>query len=141
MNSITTASSILLGVIAFNFASAFVTARTAKSKGYRAGWFFFFSLISWYITGVIAIFLRTKGDLTAKAKFPSVVLLALGTVVEFAGLAMLPNVDQNATAEAQLAALTNQTSLGALAVAAAGALVVVAAIANDNRHLPNTSTN
>jgi cytochrome bd-type quinol oxidase subunit 2 len=133
MDAYSLASTLLVAVVIFSIAAAWVTGRTAKSKGYSFGWFFVFSLLSWYITAVVTVFLKPKYDKSAKPKISSAIYLIVGTLVEFTGLAMLPNVDNNASPEAQLAAFASRSALGAIAVAIAGALIVVAGVANDRR--------
>jgi cytochrome bd-type quinol oxidase subunit 2 len=133
MDSLSIASALLVAVVLFSIAAAWVTGRTAKSKGYSYGWFFTFSLLSWYITAVITVFLKPRFDKSAKPKISSAIYVIAGTLVEFTGLGMLPNVDPNASPEVQLAEFTSQSALGAIAVAVAGALIVLAGVSNDRR--------
>ena len=133
MDPLAFATTGLFGLIAFSIAAAWVTARTAKSKGYRFGWFYVFSLVSWYITAIVVVFIRPKGDKTAKAKLSSVVLLTIGTIVEFTGLSMLPDAAPTLTDQQLLELFASKSSIGAIAVALAGALIAVAGVANDRR--------
>lgn len=127
------ALSALVGLIAFSLSAAWVSARTARSKGYKFGWFYVFSLVSWFITAVVVVFIKPKGDKTAKAKLSSVVLLTIGTIVEFTGLSMLPDAAPTLTDQQLLELFASKSSIGAIAVALAGALIAVAGVANDRR--------
>ena len=133
MDPLTFATVGLFGLIGFNIAAAWVTGRTARSKGYKFAAFFVFSLVSWFITAVVAVFIKPKGDKSAKTRLNSVVMLAIGTVIEFTGLGMLPEVSENLTDEQLLEIFASQSSVGAISVALAGALIVVGGVANDYR--------
>ena len=130
----------LVGLVTFSLAAAWVSARTARSKGYKFGWFFVFSLVSWFITAVVVVFIKPKTDKTAKAKLSSVLMLTLGAIVEFVGLGMLPQPSDTLSDAEVLKLFASQQSIGAIAVALAGALIVVAGVANDNRQTQNTRT-
>ena len=115
-------------------ASAGVIARTAKSKGYSFGLFFFFGVISYLLTAVVTIFLRPKGEANARPKISSIALLALGVLVEFVGIGYIPDVlDANSSAAAIAAVVGDSQFLGGVAIAFAGLLIVIGAVANDYR--------
>lgn len=130
----------LVGLVAFSIAAAWVSARTARSKGYKFGWFFVFSLVSWFITAVVVVFIKPKANKTAKAKLSSVLLITLGAIVEFVGLSMLPEASATLSDQELLELFASQQSMGAIAVALAGALIVVGGVANDHRQESNTRT-
>ena len=134
MDPLTFATVGLFGLIGFNIAAAWVTGRTARSKGYKFAAFFVLSLVSWFITAVVAVFIKPKGNKMAKTRLNSVVMLAIGTVVEFTGLGMLPEVSEKLSDEQLLAVFASQESMGAIAIALAGALIVVGGVANDYRN-------
>lgn len=133
MDVYTFAGNAALVLLAFSIAAAWVTARTAKSKGYKFWLFFVLSLVSWFITAVVTVFLKPKGSTTSKVRLSSVILLAVGALVEFGALSSLPMGDASMTDEQILELFMTQQSLGTLAVALAGALVIVAGVANDRR--------
>ncbi len=83
---------------------------------------------------MVAVFIKPKGDKSAKTRLNSVVMLAIGTIVEFTGLGMLPEVSENLTDEQLLEIFASQNSVGAIAIALAGALIVVGGVANDYRN-------
>lgn len=126
---------LVLGfLLALTVASAGVIARTAKSKGYSFGWFFFFGVISYLLTAVVTIFLRPKGEANARPKVSSLALLALGVVVEFVGISYIPDVlDADSSAAAIAAVVGDPQFLGGVAIAFAGLLIVIGAVANDYR--------
>lgn len=130
----------LVGLVAFSIAAAWVSARTARSKGYKFGWFFVFSLVSWFITAVVVVFIKPKANKTAKAKLSSVLLITLGAIVEFVGLSMLPEASATLSDQELLELFASQQSMGAIAVALAGALIVVGGVANDHRQESTTRT-
>lgn len=111
---------------------AAVIGRTAKSKGYSFGLFFFFGFISYLLTAVVAIFIRPKGQRDAKPKISSIALLSLGIIVEFTGLASLPALESQEAMTAELLANPEQF-FGSLFIALAGILIVMGAVANDYR--------
>jgi cytochrome bd-type quinol oxidase subunit 2 len=123
----------LVGLIAFSLAAAWVSARTARSKGYKFGWFFVFSLVSWFITAVVVVLIKPKTDKTAKAKLSSVLMVTAGAIVEFIGLSMLPTPSATMTDTEVLELFASGSGIGAIAIALAGALVVVGGVANDKR--------
>lgn len=84
---------VLIGLLVLTISSAFVIARTAKSKGYSFGLFFFFGIISYLLAAVVTVFLRPKGQTTAKPRITSVSLLALGVLIEFVGLGYIPDAE------------------------------------------------
>ncbi len=133
MDVYTFAGNAALVLLAFSIAAAWVTARTAKSKGYKFWLFFVLSLVSWFITAVVTVFLKPKGSSASKVRLSSVILLAVGALVEFGALSSLPMGDASMTDEQILELFMTQQSLGTLAVALAGALVIVAGVANDRR--------
>lgn len=133
MDVYTFAGNAALVLLAFSIAAAWVTARTAKSKGYKFWLFFVLSLVSWFITAVVTVFLKPKGSPTSKVRLSSVILLAVGALVEFGALSSLSMGDASMTDEQILELFMTQQSLGTLAVALAGALVIVAGVANDRR--------
>lgn len=135
MDLYTTLMVVLAGLLILTVSSAFVIARTAKSKGYSFGLFFFFAIVSYLITAVVAVFMRPKGSANAKPRISSLSLLALGVLVEFIGIGYIP--DSQLTAASDAAALTAMLSdsqfIGGAAIALAGILIVVGAVANDYR--------
>jgi cytochrome bd-type quinol oxidase subunit 2 len=130
----------LFGLIGFSIAAAWVSARTARSKGYKFGWFFVFSLVSWFITAVVVVFIKPKNDKPAKAKLSTVLMLTLGAIIEFVGLSMLPQASATLSDAEVLELFASQQSIGAIAVALAGALIVVGGVANDHRQESNNRT-
>ena len=130
-------SSLLLMLsflLALTVASAAVIGRTAKSKGYSFGLFFFFGVISYLLTAVVTIFLRPKGETNARPKVSSLALLGLGVLVEFIGIGYIPDVlDANSSAEAVAAMIGDSQFLGGVSIAFAGLLIVIGAVANDFR--------
>ena len=133
MDTYTFAGNALLVLLAFSVAAAWVTARTARSKGYKFWLFFVLSLISWFITAVVTVFLKPKGASNSRVRLSSVIMLALGSLIEFGALSSLPIGDPSMTDEQILELFMTQQSMGTIAVAIAGALVVVAGVANDRR--------
>jgi hypothetical protein len=63
----------------------------------------------------------------------SVILLAVGAIIEIAALGSLPLIDPTMSDEEILQAFMAPGVSGALVVALAGALVIVAGVANDRR--------
>jgi hypothetical protein len=126
---------VLAGLLVLTVSSALVIARTAKSKGYSFGLFFFFAIVSYLITAVVTVFMRPKGDTTAKPRISSLALLILGVVVEFIGIGYIP--DSQLTASSDAAALTamlqDSQFIGGVAIALAGLLIVIGSVANDFR--------
>jgi cytochrome bd-type quinol oxidase subunit 2 len=113
---------------------AFVIGRTAKSKGYRFGWFFVFGFVSYLLASVVTVFLKPKGQPEAKPKLTSVLLLIVGIVIEFTGLSLLPNLDPSISNEEAVQAFSSSTQvMGGLFVAIAGVLVIIGSVANDYR--------
>ena len=133
MDTYTFAGNALLVLIAFSVAAAWVTARTARSQGYKFWLFFVLSLISWFITAVVTVFLKPKGASNSRVRLSSVIMLALGSLIEFGALSSLPIGDPSMTDEQILELFMTQQAIGTIAVAIAGALVVVAGVANDRR--------
>jgi hypothetical protein len=127
------AGNTLLILIAFSIAAAWVTARTARSKGYKFWLFFVLSLLSWFITAVVAIFIKPKGVANSKVRLSSVLVLTAGAFIEFGALSSLPLLDPAMTDEQIIEALLVPSASGSLIVALAGALLIVAAVANDKR--------
>lgn len=125
----------LAGLLVLTVSSAFVIARTAKSKGYSFGWFFFFAILSYLITAVVTVFIRPKGDTNARPRISSVALLLLGVIVEFIGLSYIPDAQLEATSNdaAVFALLDDSQFRGGVAIALAGLLIVIGAVANDFR--------
>lgn len=140
MDTLSFALLAIVGLVIFSISAAWVSARTARSKGYRFAWFFVFSLVSWFITAVVTVFIKPKGDKNAKVRMSSVLMLTFGAIVEFVGLSMLPEAPAGISDEALLELFASQGSMGAIAVALAGALVVVGGVANDFRQADNTRT-
>lgn len=126
---------VLIGLLVLTISSAFVIARTAKSKGYSFGLFFFFGIISYLLAAVVTVFLRPKGQTTAKPRITSVSLLALGVLIEFVGLGYIPDAELNSSSDATalLAMIGNSQFIGGASIALAGLLVIVGAVANDYR--------
>ncbi len=122
-------------LLVLTVSSALVIGRTAKSKGYSFGLFFFFAILSYLITAVVTIFMRPKGDTKAKPKISSVALLALGIIVEFVGLNYIPQngIDSQTEAEAVATLVADPQFTGGVAIALAGVLIIVGAVANDYR--------
>ena len=133
MDTYTFAGNALLVLLAFSVAAAWVTARTARSKGYKFWLFFVLSLISWFITAVVTVFLKPKGASNSRVRLSSVIMLALGSLIEFGALSSLPIGAPSMTDEQILELFMTQQAIGTIAVAIAGALVVVAGVANDRR--------
>ena len=133
MDALTFAGNTLLILIAFTIAAAWVTARTARSKGYKFWLFFVLSVLSWFITAVVTIFLKPKGAVKSKARLSSVLMLTAGAFIEFGALSSLPLLDPAMTDEQIIDALMAPSASGSLVVALAGALLIVAAVANDKR--------
>jgi cytochrome bd-type quinol oxidase subunit 2 len=133
MDTLAFASNSLLILIAFTIGAAWVTARTARSKGYKFWLFFVLSLLSWFITAVVAIFIKPKGAAKSKVRLSSVLMLTVGALIEFGALSSLPLLDPSMTDEQIIQALSAPESSGSLLVALAGALLVVAGVANDKR--------
>jgi cytochrome bd-type quinol oxidase subunit 2 len=133
MDALTFAGNTLLILIAFTIAAAWVTARTARSKGYKFWLFFVLSVLSWFITAVVTIFIKPKGAAKSKARLSSVLMLTAGAFIEFGALSSLPPLDPAMTDEQIIDALMAPSASGSLVVALAGALLIVAAVANDKR--------
>jgi cytochrome bd-type quinol oxidase subunit 2 len=133
MDALTFAGNTLLILIAFTIAAAWVTARTARSKGYKFWLFFVLSVLSWFITAVVTIFLKPKGAAKSKARLSSVLMLTAGAFIEFGALSSLPLLDPAMTDEQIIDSLMAPSASGSLVVALAGALLIVAAVANDKR--------
>lgn len=123
---------ILLGI---TVSSALVIARTAKSKGYSFGLFFFFAIVSYLITAVVTVLIRPKGQANARPRISSLALLILGIVVEFVGLGYIPESQLTAESDAAAIAAMLQDSqfIGGVAIAFAGLLIVIGSVANDYR--------
>lgn len=132
----TTLLLVLAGLLVLTVSSALVIARTAKSKGYSFGLFFFFAIVSYLLTAVVTVFIRPKGNTTAKPRISSLALLILGIVVEFIGIGYIP--DSQLTADSSAAAISAMLSdsqfIGGVWIALAGLLIVIGAVANDYRH-------
>lgn len=133
MDALTFAGNTLLILIAFTIAAAWVTARTARSKGFKFWLFFVLSVLSWFITAVVTIFIKPKGAAKSKARLSSVLMLTAGAFIEFGALSSLPLLDPAMTDEQIIDALMAPSASGSLVVALAGALLIVAAVANDKR--------
>ena len=133
MDALTFAGNTLVILIAFTIAAAWVTARTARSKGYKFWLFFVLSVLSWFITAVVTIFIKPKGAAKSKARLSSVLMLTAGAFIEFGALSSLPLLDPAMTDEQIFDALMAPSVSGSLVVALAGALLIVAAVANDKR--------
>jgi cytochrome bd-type quinol oxidase subunit 2 len=133
MDALTFAGNTLLILIAFTIAAAWVTARTARSKGYKFWLFFVLSVLSWFITAVVTIFIKPKGAAKSKARLSSVLMLTAGAFIEFGALSSLPLLDPAMTDEQIIDSLMAPSASGSLVVALAGALLIVAAVANDKR--------
>ncbi len=133
MDALTFAGNTLLTLIAFTIAAAWVTARTARSKGYKFWLFFVLSVLSWFITAVVTIFIKPKGAAKSKARLSSVLMLTAGAFIEFGALSSLPLLDPAMTDEQIIDSLMAPSASGSLVVALAGALLIVAAVANDKR--------
>jgi hypothetical protein len=135
MDLYTTLLLALAGLLVLGVSSALVIARTAKSKGYSYGLFFFFAIISYLITAVVTVFIRPKGEANARPKVSSLALLILGVLVEFTGLGYIPDskVPANGDEAALIAILSDSQFIGGAAIAMAGLLIVVGAVANDYR--------
>ena len=133
MDALTFAFNTLLILVAFTIAAAWVTARTARSKGYKFWLFFVLSVLSWFITAVVTIFIKQKGVANSKVRLSSVLMLTAGAFIEFGALSSLPLLDPSMTDEQIIDALLVPSATGSLVVALAGALLVVAAVANDKR--------
>lgn len=140
MDTLSFALLAIVGLVIFSISAAWVSARTARSKGYRFAWFFVFSLVSWFITAVVTVFIKPKGDNNAKVRMSSVLMLTFGAIIEFVGLGMLPQASASLSDQEVLELFATQSSIGAIAVAAAGALVIVGGVANDFRQADNTRT-
>lgn len=133
MDALTFAGNTLIILVAFTIAAAWVTARTARSKGYKFWLFFVLSVLSWFITAVVTIFIKQKGVANSKVRLSSVLMLTAGAFIEFGALSSLPLLDPSMTDEQIIDALLVPSATGSLVVALAGALLVVAAVANDKR--------
>jgi cytochrome bd-type quinol oxidase subunit 2 len=113
---------------------AFVIGRTAKSKGYSFGWFFFFGFVSYLLASVVTVLLKPKDQPQAKPKLTSILLLIVGIVIEFTGLSLLPNIDPTISNDQAVQEFTSSTQvMGGLFVAIAGILVIIGSVANDYR--------
>lgn len=127
---------VLTALLFLTVASAFVIARTAKSKGYSFGLFFFLGIMSYLITAVITVFIRPKGETQAKPRISSVGLLALGVLVEFIGIGYIPDAQLTAASDSAAiqALIADSQFVGGVAIALAGLLVIIGAVANDYRN-------
>jgi hypothetical protein len=127
---------ILAALLMLTVSSAAVIARTAKSKGYRYGLFFVLGIVSYLLTSVVTVFMRPKGDTTAKPRISSVALLILGIVVEFIGIGNIPDaaITSSSDTAAIQALLSDSQFVGGAAIAFAGILIVIGSVANDYRH-------
>ena len=127
---------VLAGLLVLTVSSALVIARTAKSKGYSFGLFFFFAIVSYLITAVVTVFMRPKGDTTAKPRISSLALLILGVVVEFIGIGYIPESEITASSDASAvsALIGDSQFLGGVSIALAGLLIIIGAVANDYRN-------
>jgi hypothetical protein len=130
----------LTALLVLTISSSFVIARTAKSKGYSFGLFFFLGILSYLITAVITVFIRPKGETTAKPKISSVGLLALGVLVEFIGIGYIPESEITASSDAAAvsALIGDSQFLGGVSIALAGLLIIIGAVANDYRSAGKT---
>jgi len=131
----TTLMLILAALLVLSVASAAVIARTAKSKGYSFGLFFFFAIVSYLITAVVTVFMRPKGVENARPRISSLSLLVLGVLVEFIGIGYIPEsqLTANSDASAITAMLADSQFVGGAAIALAGLLIIVGSVANDFR--------
>lgn len=123
------------GLLVLTISSAAVIARTAKSKGYSYGLFFFFAVVSYLITAVVTVFMRPKGQANARPRISSLGLLVLGVLVEFIGLGYIPEskIPAGSDDAALIALFSDSQFLGGVTIAFAGILIVVGAVANDYR--------
>lgn len=123
------------GLLVLTISSAAVIARTAKSKGYSYGLFFFFAVVSYLITAVVTVFLRPKGQANTRPRISSLGLLVLGVLVEFIGLGYIPEskIPAGSDDAALIALFSDSQFLGGVTIAFAGILIVVGAVANDYR--------
>lgn len=133
MDSLVFAGNTLIILVAFTIGAAWVTARTARSKGYKFWLFFVLSVLSWFITAVVTIFIKPKGAVKSKVRLSSVLMLTAGAFIEFGALSSLPPLEPAMTDEQIIEALLATSATGSLLVALAGALLIVAAVANDKR--------
>ena len=133
MDTLSFAFNLLFVLIAFTIAAAWVTARTARSKGYKFWLFFVLSVLSWFITAVVTVFLKEKGAANSKVRLNSVIMMAVGAMIEFGALSTLPAIDPMLTDEQIMLAFMDSSATGTLVVALAGALLIVAGVANDKR--------
>jgi cytochrome bd-type quinol oxidase subunit 2 len=126
---------LIIGIaLAISAGFAFVIARTAKSKGYSFGWFFFFGFVSYLLASVVTVFLKPKGEQQAKPKLSSLLLLVTGIIVEFGGLSLLPNLDPSLSNEQAVHEFSSSSQvMGGLFVAIAGILIIMGSVANDYR--------
>jgi hypothetical protein len=127
---------VLAGLLVLTVSSALVIARTAKSKGYSYGLFFFLAVVSYLLTAMVTVFIKPKGDKTARPRLSSLALLVAGVVVEFIGIgsipeSVIPTTDDDA---ALIAMFSDSQFLGGVAIAFAGILIVLGAVANEFRH-------
>ena len=122
-------------MIRCSVASAGVIARTAKSKGYSFGLFFFFAILSYLITAVVTVFMRPKGEANARPRISSLTLLVLGVLVEFIGIGYIPESQLSASSDsAAIAAMLGDSQfIGGAAIALAGLLIIIGSVANDFR--------
>jgi hypothetical protein len=133
MDTLSFAGNLLFVLIAFTIAAAWVTARTARSKGYKFWLFFVLSVLSWFITAVVPVLLKDKGAANSKVRLNSVIMMAVGAMIEFGALSTLPAIDPTLTDEQIMLAFMDSSATGTLVVALAGALLIVAGVANDKR--------
>jgi hypothetical protein len=85
------------------------------------------------MTAVVTIFIKPKGAVKSKARLSSVLMLTAGAFIEFGALSSLPLLDPAMTDEQIIDSLMAPSASGSLVVALAGALLIVAAVANDKR--------
>lgn len=133
METLSFAGNLLLVLIAFTIAAAWVTARTARSKGYKFWLFFVLSVLSWFITAIVTVFLKPKGAANTKVRLSSLLMVTAGTFIEFGALSTLPEIDPSLTDEQIMLTFMDSSATGTLVVALAGALLIVAGVANDKR--------
>lgn len=127
---------ILLGFLAVLVIQAFIVARTAKSKGRSFALFLIFGLLSPFLASIFAMFIRPKnqpltdGQPARRVKLMSLIGFLAGASIEVYGLSQL-QIDDKMTDAQIVEALGTTASLGALTVAAAGILLMIASVANE----------
>jgi hypothetical protein len=82
---------------------------------------------------VVTVFLKDKGVANSKVRLNSVIMMAVGAMIEFGALSTLPAIDPLLTDEQIMLAFMDSSATGTLVVALAGALLIVAGVANDRR--------